>query len=182
MYFDSITEENGPYTMNSINRKLTHSFTLSLMSLLCIVSCTPAENITQPTSAQTANAQANDQEHSQKNKENNTDGESDVLQLDMPEHIKQLQWVKTAKPQQEAEQAIAKGDYSFWVLATRAPVTPGLNAQEHHELIVRCGEKYLPGVGDIRYGGEHSELHKQAIDFATQYNQILLTHCLQYKQ
>ncbi|NVJ62517.1 MAG: hypothetical protein HWE27_19170 [Gammaproteobacteria bacterium] len=94
-----------------------------------------------------------------------------------PEHIKKLWWANYANAKVDLKNALEKNDYAFWVLATRQPLAPGLDPKKHSSLISKCGQKYLPGMGDVLFDDAHEKLYTKATQYAVSYNQMLIEHC-----
>lgn len=111
----------------------------------------------------------------------NTDSASGDVKT-MPEHLQAIAWVKSADASKDLKQAIANKDFRFFVLAARAPVVPGVDPKQASELLSKCGQKFLPGMGDVLVDDEHAKLHAKGIEYAKQYNQQLQPMCSELKQ
>ena len=102
---------------------------------------------------------------------------SDKNSTDAPDYIKSLLWVHNADAEADLKHAIENNDYAFWVLASRIPVPPGVDQTKHAELLSKCGQKYLPGMGDVIFDEQHDELHNKAMKYAVAYNKQLIDYC-----
>ncbi len=92
--------------------------------------------------------------------------------------IQALSWVKTAQVNEDIKKAIENSDFRFWVIATRITTIPGVNFKSQNILSYRCGQKSLPGMGDIIYSKTHQSYYQQALTYAKSYNQKMEKLCL----
>ncbi|MDA9004122.1 S8 family serine peptidase [bacterium] len=90
-----------------------------------------------------------------------------------------LAWLDAANAQADAEAAIAVEDYRLFHGIGRGTSIVGVPVADMDEAIQQCGERYLPGATDIVLSDRHSQLLKEAVDYAIEYNRILIGSCLQ---
>jgi len=152
--------------------KKTFLFSTISVLFLTLLACNSSSNksdqqtkkqASEPKSSNTAQTVANTN-NSQDNKE-------------LPEYLKNLQWVVKADVEKDLKAAVEKSDYSFLTLASRVPVVPGIEPNDAADLISRCGQKYIPGLGDVIFDDAHEKLHSKAMSYAKQYNKELLKYC-----
>ena len=95
----------------------------------------------------------------------------------MSEAEKQLLWVQDANPQQDAEAALAKGDFRLMALAQRSLVIPGIDLESSRKYELKCGVIIMQGVSDVIRSEQHLELMKLAHSYALKYNAFIKMHC-----
>ena len=85
-----------------------------------------------------------------------------------------LSWVRTANPQRDATQAIARGDYRFYAVNGIAPgIIPGIDQWGVHRALAEAhGYRIIGGTSDYSNG----DLNELAMRYATTYNKVLLRH------
>jgi hypothetical protein len=88
-----------------------------------------------------------------------------------------LQWIKDANPQQDAEKALAAGDFRLMGLPQRAVIIPGVPVERMNQYELKCGVKLIDGVSDTVLNNNHLQLMKMAHQYALQYNAIIKTRC-----
>lgn len=91
--------------------------------------------------------------------------------------IHSLSWVHNASVKRDLENAVSNGDFRVFVLATRGLSVPGIDVNERADLVQLCGQKYLPGVGDIIINEQHKSLYQKALKYAESYNQQMVALC-----
>ncbi|MFM5227673.1 hypothetical protein ACET9H_00010 [Aeromonas media] len=72
--------------------------------------------------------------------------------------------------------SLAKQDYRLIVRAGRGEVAPGIAADQQAAAKARCGVRYLDGLGDV-IRPEQKEAHARLSTYASEYNQLMVTHC-----
>lgn len=95
----------------------------------------------------------------------------------MTDYEQQLQWVIDANPQQDAEAAMAKGDFRLMAMATRGITIPGVDNDLSAKYELKCGINRMPGVTDVIRSQKQMELIKKAHSYALKYNAIIKTRC-----
>ena len=94
------------------------------------------------------------------------------------EYIGLLQVLSQRSPEQEAQQAAARGDRSIMgYYAGRAGLKlPGLSPEQ--QAVQKCTLKTLDGLGDVIYGDNHLKYRVALRKFAGRYNLAMLPNCL----
>jgi hypothetical protein len=92
-------------------------------------------------------------------------------------YVQKLQWLDTADPQADAQQAVKQNDLRLLGLATRSVNIPGINADEIVKYEESCGVQLIEGISDVVRSDEHLRLMQKARAYALQYNAIIKTHC-----
>ena len=77
---------------------------------------------------------------------------------------------------QAVSASLAKQDYRLIVRAGRGEFAPGIAAEQQAEAKARCGVRYLDGLGDV-IRPEQKEAHARLSTYASEYNQLMVTHC-----
>ncbi|MCY9823830.1 hypothetical protein [Aeromonas media] len=72
--------------------------------------------------------------------------------------------------------SLAKQDYRLIVRAGRGEVAPGIAADQQAAAKARCGVRYLDGFGDV-IKPDQKEAHARLSTYASEYNQLMVTHC-----
>ena len=88
-----------------------------------------------------------------------------------------LQWLDSADPQADANQAIKQNDLRLLGLAIRSVNIPGVNKEDMLKYEEACGVQLIEGVSDVVRSDEHLRLMQKARSYALQYNAIIKTHC-----
>ncbi len=96
---------------------------------------------------------------------------------ELSEYEKNLQWVKNANPEIDAQAALEKHDFRFLAMALRGTVIPGIDAEQTRTYELKCGVRYMQGVTDAVHGEEHLKLIKLAHDYAVEYNTFIKVRC-----
>lgn len=78
--------------------------------------------------------------------------------------------------EQELSANLAKQDYRLVVIAGRGEFAPGIAAEQQASAKARCGVRYLDGLGDV-IRPEQKEAHTKLSTYASEYNQLMVTHC-----
>ncbi|MGD2173066.1 MAG: hypothetical protein PVI70_04335 [Gammaproteobacteria bacterium] len=92
-------------------------------------------------------------------------------------YVQKLQWLDTADPQADANQAVKQNDLRLLGLATRSVNIPGVAADEVIKYEESCGVQLIEGISDVVRSDEHLRLMQKARAYALQYNAIIKTHC-----
>ena len=92
-------------------------------------------------------------------------------------YVQKLQWLDTADPQADAQQAVKQNDLRLLGLANRSVSIPGIQADEVLLYEQSCGVQLIEGISDVVRGDEHLRLMQKARSYALQYNSIIKTHC-----
>ncbi len=92
-------------------------------------------------------------------------------------YIQKLQWLDAANPQDDARQAIKKGDLRLLGLATRAINIPGVKKEDSYKYEKACGVQLIDGISDVVRSDEHLRLMQKARSYALKYNAIIKTQC-----
>ena len=91
--------------------------------------------------------------------------------------VQKLQWLDAADPQNDAQQAIKKGDLRLLGLATRTVNIPGITKVESYKYEKVCGVQLIDGISDVVRSDEHLRLMQKARSYALKYNAIIKTKC-----
>ena len=78
--------------------------------------------------------------------------------------------------EQELSANLARQDYRLIVIAGRGEFAPGIAAELQASAKARCGVRYLDGLGDV-IRPEQKEAHARLSAYASEYNQLMVTHC-----
>ncbi len=92
-------------------------------------------------------------------------------------YVQKLQWLDSADPQADANQAVKKNDLRLLGLATRSVNIPGVEADQLLRYEQSCGVQLIEGISDVVRSDEHLRLMQKARSYALQYNAIIKTHC-----
>ena len=92
-------------------------------------------------------------------------------------NVQKLQWLDAADPQNDAQQAIKKGDLRLLGLATRTVNIPGVKTEEINKYEEACGVQLIEGISDVVRSDEHLRLMQKARSYALKYNAIIKTKC-----
>ena len=92
-------------------------------------------------------------------------------------YVQKLQWLDSADPQNDAQQALKKGDFRLLGLATRSVNIPGVDQSESMKYELRCGVQLIDGISDVVRSDEHLRLMQKARSYALKYNAIIKTRC-----
>ncbi len=96
----------------------------------------------------------------------------------LTEPEKQLSWVRDADPQQDAKNALSRGDFRLMAMAQRSLVIPGVKQQDSRDYELKCGVNIMQGVSDVIRSEGHLELMKMAHKYALRYNAMIKLHCI----
>lgn len=88
-----------------------------------------------------------------------------------------LQWLDSADPQADANQAIKQNDLRLLGLAIRSVNIPGVKKEDMLKYEEACGIQLIEGVSDVVRSDEHLRLMQKARSYALQYNAIIKTRC-----
>lgn len=88
-----------------------------------------------------------------------------------------LQWLDSADPQADANQAIKQNDLRLLGLAIRSVNIPGVKKEDMLKYEEACGVQLIEGVSDVVRSDEHLRLMQKARSYALQYNAIIKTRC-----
>ena len=92
-------------------------------------------------------------------------------------YVQKLQWLDSADPQADANQAIKQNDLRLLGLATRSVVIPGVEEDDDIQYEEACGLQLIEGISDVVRSDEHLRLMQKARSYALQYNEIIMPHC-----
>ena len=92
-------------------------------------------------------------------------------------YVQKLQWLDAADPQNDAQQAIKKGDLRLLGLATRSVNIPGIKNEERYKYEKKCGVQLIDGISDVVRSDEHLRLMQRARSYALKYNAMIKTKC-----
>ncbi len=92
-------------------------------------------------------------------------------------YVQKLQWLDSADPQADAQQAVKKKDFRLLGLATRTVNIPGIDPQESLKYEEACGVQLIEGISDVVRSDEHLRLMQKARSYALKYNAIIKLHC-----
>ncbi len=92
-------------------------------------------------------------------------------------YVQKLQWLDSADPQADANQAILQNDLRLLGLATRTVAIPGVRKEEAYKYEEACGVQLIEGISDVVRSDEHLRLMQKARSYALRYNAIIKTRC-----
>lgn len=92
-------------------------------------------------------------------------------------YVQKLQWLDSADPQADANQAILQNDLRLLGLATRTVSIPGVQKADSYKYEEACGVQLIEGISDIVRSDEHLRLMQKARSYALKYNAIIKTRC-----
>lgn len=78
----------------------------------------------------------------------------------------------------DAQQAIAQGDFRLYRIPVRGMVVPGVDIPLRAEAVERCGIRILTGVGDTVSSEAELAERKQRTEYAKRYNQLVYQACI----
>jgi hypothetical protein len=92
-------------------------------------------------------------------------------------YVQKLQWLDSADPQADANQAVKQNDLRLLGLATRSVNIPGIKPEDTLKYEEQCGVQLIEGISDVVRSDEHLRLMQKARSYALQYNAIIKIHC-----
>ena len=92
-------------------------------------------------------------------------------------YVQQLQWLDSADPQADANQAVKQNDLRLLGLATRSVNIPGIEKKDLLKYEEVCGVQLIEGISDVVRSDEHLRLMQKARSYALKYNAIIKIHC-----
>ena len=95
----------------------------------------------------------------------------------MNDNSQQMAWMHNADPQADALAALDKNDFRFMALALRNVVIPGIEQSRSLQIELRCGVILMQGISDTVRKENQLGLMKQAHEYASKYNAVILTRC-----
>jgi hypothetical protein len=109
--------------------------------------------------------------------EEKVDQNKELTAYNPAESYFELLWVEKADPSVDALKAIKQGDDFLWAYRTRVgSKIPGID----EDSLVLIREKYklklAPAMGDVGHGSRHLELQLKFIDYAKEYNRIIINN------
>ena len=93
--------------------------------------------------------------------------------------VESLLWLQSADATKDAQQGLERGDKRLLAMATRGGHLPGIEPTLASKAKSICGVRYLPGSTDTVLGKTHLQLLQAAESYASDYNKIMIEHCLQ---
>jgi hypothetical protein len=107
--------------------------------------------------------------------------ETDLSKLPPKERaaVESLAWLKSANAEEDAKEALKRGDKRLLAMATRGLNLPGVNAELSSKAKSVCGIRYLEGTTDMVQGDTHLQALKKAQKYASEYNQLILDNCIE---
>ena len=92
-------------------------------------------------------------------------------------YVQKLQWLDSADPQADANQAVKQNDLRLLGLATRSVNIPGVQRADMLKYEEACGVQLIEGISDVVRSDEHLRLMQKARSYALKYNAIIKLHC-----
>ena len=92
-------------------------------------------------------------------------------------YVQQLQWLDSADPQADANQAVKQNDLRLLGLATRSVNIPGIKKENLLKYEESCGVQLIEGISDVVRSDEHLRLMQKARSYALKYNAVIKLHC-----
>ena len=93
-------------------------------------------------------------------------------------YVQKLQWLDSADPQADAQQAVKQNDLRLLGLATRSVNLPGISKEDTLKYEEKCGVQLIEGISDVVRSDEHLRLMQKARSYALKYNAIIKLHCI----
>ena len=93
-----------------------------------------------------------------------------------PDPVKQLKWLESANPENDAKKAIEEKDFRLRATYGYALEIPGVDPKDWIEYEKIYGVNPIEGTGDLLINEEHERLSKLAHEYATEYNKVILKH------
>ncbi len=131
-----------------------------------------AQKITKENGEETSNKKNNQQELYQ------LEPTTQPLTTEDIDAIEALKWVDSANLEKDLLNAVNEKDFRIWIIAGRGTLMPGVEPAKQTVVSQKCGEKYLPGVGDTLGGETHRAYRKKVLEYAKTYNQKMQALCL----
>jgi len=78
----------------------------------------------------------------------------------------------------DAQLSIEKGDFRLFQVPGRGTVLPGVATKQRTNAAKLCGVKIIEGISDVIQKDEDIEKRKQLTQYASQYNALVYTECL----
>jgi len=88
--------------------------------------------------------------------------------------IDALRWLESADVSLDAKQALAAGNMTLKGVRGISVYVPGVEQKEGLRLLESGNVDVIEGTGDVVCAGINEKLDNMAIDYATQYNKIIL--------
>jgi hypothetical protein len=92
--------------------------------------------------------------------------------------VESLLWLRSADAVKDAQLGLERGDKRLLAMASRGSHLPGVAPELASKAKSVCGVRYLPGSTDTVMGQTHLKLLQAAEGYATDYNRIMIQHCL----
>ncbi len=92
-------------------------------------------------------------------------------------YVQKLQWLDSADPQADANQAVKQNDLRLLGLATRSVTIPGVDEDDSLKYEERCGVQLIEGISDVVRSDEHLRLMQKARSYALKYNAVIKQYC-----
>jgi hypothetical protein len=85
--------------------------------------------------------------------------------------------VNDADAEQDAQQALQRGDFRLLAMTPRQIIIPGVDSElvNHYEL--KCGIKVIEGISDTIRSKEQLKLIQRVHAYAKKYNEIIKVSC-----
>ena len=93
------------------------------------------------------------------------------------EYEKPLLWVKDADAEQDAQNALNKGDFRMLALSQHGTIIPGIDPRQNAKYELKCGIRMLEGMTDTVRSQQHLELMQQVHAYAKVYNTLIKNRC-----
>ena len=94
----------------------------------------------------------------------------------MPHNAVSLDWLENASAEEDAQAALRKSDTRLWGYHDRGGAhIIGVAHRDTEKILQRYKLRTAPGISDIIYSDKHAQLRSKFIQYAKQYNQVILT-------
>ena len=93
-----------------------------------------------------------------------------------PDPVKQLKWLETANPENDAKKAIEEKDFRLRATYGYVLEIPGVDPKDWVEYEKTYGVNPIEGTSDSLINKEHMRLSKLAHEYAAKYNKVILKH------
>ena len=93
-----------------------------------------------------------------------------------PDPVKQLKWLESANPENDAKKAIEEKDFRLRATYGYVLEIPGVDSKDWIEYEKTYGVNPIEGTSDSLINNEHICLSKLVHEYATKYNKFILKH------
>ena len=99
---------------------------------------------------------------------------SSGLAAENASNVENLKWLKDAEPTVDAKKALEKGDLRLKAVYGYSLYIPGTKPEQFTNYKNKYGVMPIEGTSDVIESEEHKKLNHLAVEYAEQYNSIIL--------